>query len=277
MFRYIFLLIICGTIGYGGWYAFEHYDELSTHIPGMQKEGSILTFELGTTAEELMQKHGKELLKDDQHTFGKVTVKFLPFVLFDVKYTTADKKTEEAKLLFSLENGEMVLDTRTFDTTHGFEDCINAKAQDDDFRLMHALAKSGGTLSKEALCQDLGIDSELVLERVEALRKKHLIAIHGDTVRIHLSSPVLKVQPETKVSHHFMTKTVQTESQIPTRYSKDQVRKVTKAAFGTDFAIRREELIFVPIFQIDIQNPDGSTRHTYWNGCTGRRIELRRF
>jgi len=277
MLKYLFLLLLLAAVSFTGWYGFEHYDELASYVTSSQKEGPILTFEAAYTPEELMQRHERELLKDQNHLYGKASVKFLPFLLMDVKYSRADKSTQEAKLIWNLENGEMVLDTQTFDTTHGFEDCINARAMEDDFRILHALHRHGGKATKEALAHELGMDQAVLLDRLEALRKKHLVAIKLDTVRIHLESPLLQVAPQTRVYHYFVTKNVPGDSQIAPRYSKDQVRKIAKAAFGPDFAIRSEHLLFVPIFQISVQNPDGSTLKTYWNGITGKKVELKRF
>jgi hypothetical protein len=271
--KFIFVLITCAC-GFGGYWAWQNSHDVKAYLDDFSNESSILTFELPTSSEEFVQKHQKELLKDQNHALGQVGVKFLPFLLFDVKYTNDSKNTEESKLIWNLENGEMVLDTESFETTHGFEDCINAKATDDDFRIMHALHDHGGSLAKEALCKDVGLDYDLVNYRLDILRKKQLVVVRGDSVRIHLQSPLFKVQPRTKISHHFVIKAVEAKNQIQPVYSKDQVRKIAKAAFGQDFAIRKEELVFVPIFQIEVLNPDGSILKTYWNALNGKRIDL---
>ena len=275
MIKRLLLLLFVALAGYGLWYTLENMDDVRTLLP-QAKESTILTFEVSTTADELVKAREKILLKTPNHSIAKVELKYLPFLLMNVKFVRADKKTEEAKLIWSLEDGEMVLDTHGFDTTHGFEDCINAKAVDDDFRILHYLHRHGGQSSKETLFQELGMDADTVYERLEALRKKHLIATRGDLIRIHLESPLIHVVPATKIYHHFVTKPCKSESQISPHYSKDQIHKVTKAAFGQDFAIRSEHLLFVPIYQVNVQNPDGSTLKTYWNGVTGKRLELKR-
>lgn len=272
--RLVFLLFLI-TLGFAGWYIVEHPDEMMTYVP-LSKEHTILTFEAQTSAEELMRTKEKLLLKTANHSFGTNQLKYMPFLLMNVKFVRADKKTEEAKLIWNLENGEMVLDTNSFETTHGFEDCINAKAVEDDFRILQQLNRHGGASTKDALSQELGMDGDTLYERIEALRKKHLVATRGDVIRIHLESPLMHVVPSTKISHPFVTKAVDSQSQIHPHYSKDQIHKLTKAAFGQDFAIRSEHLLFVPIFQITIKNPDGSTLKTYWNGMTGKKIELKR-
>jgi hypothetical protein len=277
MVKFLFSLIACVAIAFGAYWAWQNQDEIASLVQDGQKNGSIITFELDKTPDSIAQRYQKELLKTPEHTFGKTEIKFVPYLLMDVKYTREDKKTDEAKILWSLENGEMVLDTSSFDSTHGFEDCINSQASEDDFRILHALSRKGGTTTKEILSEELGMDPDMLLDRLDGLRKKHLIAIKQDTIRLHFQSPLLKVQPQTKIAHNLVTKEVSCEDQIKPKYSKEQVRKVAKAAFGQDFAIRSQEIVFVPIFVIEVKNPDGSTFRTYWNGVTGKRVDMRHF
>ncbi len=277
MTKYLFIFIAFIAIAFGAHWAWDNQDGLSSLLQNGSRNGCILTFELDKTPDSITQKHQKELLKTQEHTFGKVQVKFVPFLLMDVKFTREDKRTDEAKILWSLDSGEMVLDTSSFETTHGFEDCINSQASEDDFRILHALARKGGGATKESFMDELGMDVDILTERLEGLRKKHLIAMKQDSIRLHFQSPLLKVPPQTKVQHNLVTKEVGSEDQISAKYSKEQVRKIAKAAFGQDFAIRSQELVYVPIFVIEVKNPDSSTFRTYWNAITGKRIDMRQF
>jgi len=49
--------------------------------------------------------------------------------------------------------------------------------------------------------------------------------------------------------------------------------KTAKAAFGDDFAIRKTTEIFLPVYSIVVQNPDGSHMTTYWNALNGKNID----
>ena len=274
--KYFAFLIGALALAFGSWYTWEQYsDELIDLVQDSQKKGSIITFELATSPDLMAQKLQKELLKSPEHSFGQTVVKFVPYLLMDIKYPREDKKTEEAKVLWSLENGEMVLDTATFETTHGFEDCINSQASEDDFRILHALSRKCGVLTKEGIADELGMDPDVLQDRLEVLRKKHLISLRQENIRLHFQSPLLRVQPQTKFAQSFVTKEVAPGMQIKAKYSKDACRKVAKAAFGHDFAIRYEEIVFVPIFLIEVKNPDGSILKTYWNGLTGKKYDLR--
>ena len=66
----------------------------------------------------------KELLKDTDHVFLEPTLKFVPYLLMDVKYIRTQDKTGEGVILWGLVDGEMVINTGTWEKTHGFTDCI---------------------------------------------------------------------------------------------------------------------------------------------------------
>jgi len=273
MKKYLLLCALALLVGAALYYGWNNQSKIAERIPGLEKETTILTFEVPTSIGEVMRLHEKELLRGARYSFGKATVRYSPCLLFSVKYTRENSRTEESKLLFSLEDGEMFLDTRSAEQTRGFEDCLICHADTEDFKLLHVLQRKGGSISKEALAHELGLQSEQVFHRLDTLRRKHLVAIHGDMVRIHLPTPLLKVLPDTKMGPLLVSKTVLKENLLPENYSKGDVRRLMKAVFGADFAIKAEEVIYVPIFQVDIKNPDGSILKTFWSGLTGRRIE----
>ena len=264
----LFFILIALAIGAYGYY---HQDEVNEYLHA-QNESEVQTFELGTTGDLIMNANQKTLLKTPLHAFGKQELIYAPYLLLDVKYTRDDKKTQDAKVLFSLIDGEMVLNTQTFETTHGLEDCILSNATDDDFRILHALSKKGGALPKEALSIEMGIDPDVLSTQIEVLRKKHLVTVRQDLVRVHFQNPFTKPDPSTVFSHYLVMRKASKNNQMPGVYSKTQIKNVAKAAFGQDLAFRKEQIVFVPFYEIEIQNPDGSVRRTYWNGVTGKEI-----
>jgi hypothetical protein len=59
---------------------------------------------------------------------------------------------------------------------------------------------------------------------------------------------------------------------VKKRYRSSQIETIAKAAFGNDFAIRKTTEIFLPVYSIVVQNPDGSQMTTYWNALNGKRL-----
>jgi len=274
MFRFLFFIITLGVICVGGYFLYEQKDELMRYTHEFRKPSKIYTLEASFTPEEITTLRQKELLREKEYSFSKAETLFVPYILYDVKFVNNNKQTEESRLLFSLVTGEMILDTRTFDTTHGFEDCIIAGATEEDFRLLHLLENQGGQMTRETLAHKLSIDPEDLSGRLEALRKKHLIAIKGDTIRIHFQNPLLHVIPQTKLTQPVVLKEVLPNQLLSARYSKGQINKIIKAAFGQDFAIRKEIELFIPVIEIEVLMKDCSIHKTYWNGITGKSIDM---
>ena len=46
-----------------------------------------------------------------------------------------------------------------------------------------------------------------------------------------------------------------------------------RAIFGEDFVIRKTQEVYLPIYNIAVQNPDGSILTTYWNGVNGQQVD----
>jgi len=52
----------------------------------------------------------------------------------------------------------------------------------------------------------------------------------------------------------------------------EETEKVILPDRGKDFAIRKTTEIFLPVYSIVVQNPDGSQMTTYWNALNGKRL-----
>jgi hypothetical protein len=59
---------------------------------------------------------------------------------------------------------------------------------------------------------------------------------------------------------------------VAKRYSKSDIEKNAKAVFGADFTIRNSKEVFLPVYSIEVLNPDGSVLTTYWNALSGQRM-----
>lgn len=270
--RFILWLISLVGIGFGSFWTWSHYPKAREYVHNLFDTGKFQTLELRYSAESLMDAHRKELLKDSNHTYLEPEIRFLPYLLMEVKYAFANDRTHEGIILWSLVDGEMVIDTRTWEKTHGFTDCINASADRDEFKIINALASKGGYLDREGLSRKLNVDNDLLDEWIDSCRRKSLIVQSGNNYRLHLERPKLQVKPETRVEHWLVTKKAKFAKRIARRYSPLQIEYIAKAAFGNDFAIRKTNEIYLPVYCIKVQNPDGSQMSSYWNGLTGKRL-----
>lgn len=267
--RTIFILIV---LILGGCYLWNYNPEFRNFIAEYVDNGEFLTLEARYTPQQIMESHRKELLVDNQHTFEEPELKFHPYLLLEVKYLSPDKKTKEGVILWSLVDGEMVINTETWDKSHGFADAIQANATSHEFKILNALAKNNGTMSKEQLQKELHLEPEIYNPWLESARQKHLITQKGDLLQLHFQDPKILIAPQTKINQWLVTKPYNHAQRVRAKYDQKQIEKTSLAAFGPDFSIRNAIEVFLPIYSIEVLNPDGSVLTSYWNALNGQRI-----
>lgn len=270
--RPILLLLVLCALGSGAYISWNRAPHFRSKIEELLNGATFQTLEVRYSAESIMEAHRKELLKDSDHVFLEPTLKFIPYLLMDVKYTRNQDKTGEGIILWGLVDGEMVINTSTWEKTHGFTDCITSNATRQEFKIINALASRGGTWDREGLSKFLNLENNILDTWVDSCRKKSLIVQTGNSYRLHLQNPKLQVIPETKLEHWLVTKPTKHALRIKKRYRPAQIEVTARAAFGGDFAIRKTSEIFLPIYSIVVQNPDGSLMTTYWNALNGKRF-----
>lgn len=272
MKRFFLLVMLIGSAT-GGWWLWNYHMPFRNFIADYVENGEFLTLEARFTPQQLMESHKADLLATNQHSFDEPELKFHPYLLLEVKYSTSDKKTREGIMLWSLLDGEMVLNSDGWDKTHGFEDAIKAKATAQDFKILNALAKNNGTLSRDQMHKELHLEREIFDPWVESARLKHLVIVRGDLIQLHFQDPKILVTPQTKLSHALVTKPYNHAQRVKAKYDQRDIENITHAAFGQDFTIRTATLVFLPVYSIDVLNPDGSILTSYWNALSGQRIQ----
>lgn len=270
--RFLTTLIVLGGLGYGAYWLNNTQPELKHQAIEMINTGTFHTLEARFTAAQIMEKERLTLLKDSDHRYNPPSLRFHPYLLMEVKFTASNFQTEEGIILWDLIDGEMVLDTNSWDKTHGFADCINAGADKYEYKILTTISKNEGKADRQTLMNSLNIETHLFEKWIDRARKKKLIVQHGNDYRIHLHLPVISVRPSTTIADPLVTKSCKHSERINRRYSPTQIKKAAEAAFGIDFAIRSTQDVFLPIYSITVQNPDGSLHTTHWNALNGKRI-----
>lgn len=270
--RHVLFILMFLSVGVGGYLFWNKMPGVRSKIEEIVTGSTFQTLEVRFSAESIMEAHRKELLKDSSHVFLEPSLKFIPYLLMDVKYTRNHDKTGEGVILWGLVDGEMVINTSTWERTHGFTDCITSNATRQEFKIINALASRGGAWDREGLSKFLNLENTVLDTWVDSCRKKSLIVQNGNTYRLHLQNPRIQVIPETKLEHWLVTKPTKQAKRIKRRYRPAQIELTAKAAFGNDFAVRKTSEIFLPVYSIVVQNPDGSQMTSYWNALNGKRF-----
>ena len=272
--RIISTLLTLAGLGYGAYWANLNYPELRIKAMEYVNSGNFHTLEARFTAQQIMDINKRVLLKDERHHFLEPTVKFSPYLLMEVKYTHPGQGTGEGVILWDLLEGEMVLNTNLWEKTHGFADCITANLEKNEFKIVNALAEKGGILDRESLLRTLQIENDILGNWLNNCRRKKLVVQQGNQYRLHLQRPRLAVIPETLIDDRLVTKSYKSTERLPKRFSHSQVKRIAEAAFGQDFAIRHTLDVYLPIYCITIENPDGSLHSSYWNAINGHQLSF---
>ncbi len=262
---FIFVVFIFSWI----WF---NYPEARVHVTDFISRKKFNTLEVRYSAENIMEAHKRELLKDSSHSYLEPDLKFHPYLLMEVKYNRSHEKTGEGLILWSLVDGEMVINTSSWEMTHGFKDCIGSGADKDDFKIINALASRAGPLDRETLFRTLNVDNDILDQWLENCRKKNLIVQNGNNYRLHFQNPRMQVIPETRIDQSIVSKAGKSASRITKRFRSSQIESIARSAFGNDFAIRKKTEIFLPVYSIVVQNPDGSLMTTYFNALNGKKL-----
>ena len=268
--RILLTLLLLAASCYGLFVLSDTQPQIPTKIGDLFQAGSFNTLEIRYTASQVMDAQRKKLLKDNRHRYLDPSVKFYPYLLMEVKYVVSDKKTKEGVILWDMTDGEMVINTKDWEKTHGFSDCIHANIDRHEFKVISTLASKGGAADRETLSKTLHVENEILDGWVEECRRKRLIVQSGNRYRLHLEKPLFQLIPFTKLDEKLMTKAHKNSERVSHRFSLSQIEKMARAAFGTDFAIRKTADLYLPVHSISVQNPDGSIHTSYWNALNGQ-------
>lgn len=265
------MLALFSTIVVLGWWFWDPQNDLRDTVSQYIENGEILTIESKYTPEQLMEEHRQDLIGQDKRIYQDPIYKYSPYLLLEVKYVE-DKKSREANVLWSLADGEMVLNTESWETTHGFQDCLNCNASRHDFKVIQALARYQEPITIERLQKDLQVERETVEVWLESAKNKHLITQKGPLVQLHFEDPVLLVSPQTIIKQPLVSKPIHYSQRNSKLYTRNQVVRMVQDAFGEDFTIRQEKEVFIPVYTLTVLNPDGSIHTSEWNAVTGQRM-----
>ena len=273
MIKTILSLAVVAAIVAGGYYYLNDNEKVQSYISQKFDSGTFHTLEIRYTPDAIMDTNRGELLADANHTFLTPTLHFYPYLLMEVKYSTSDNTTNEACILWSMDDGEMVTTTATWEMSHGFEDCINANVDRNDFKIINALAAHSGVMSRKDLGNAIHVEPEVLERWIDSCKKKKLVVQHGNDYRLHFQSPKLRITPETALDHYLVTQPYKNALRQPKKYSRRQIERIANLAFDSDFTIRNITEIFLPVYRIDVQNPDGSLFTSYWNALNGKKFD----
>lgn len=272
MFRLISSSLMILALGICSFWAWNN-TELREELVGYIENGEFLTLEARYTPEQIMQSHQHELIVDSEHSFRIPRLKFQPYLLMEVKYADSSHKSKEGIILWSLLDGEMILDMKTWEKSTGFNEAILARANGHDFKILNTLVRRGGSIPIQKLQEELNVEYRQSAEWIDSVLDKNLVIQSEGHLKLHIPNARFNVKPQTKINQWLVSKPYSHALRDPKKYSPKQIEKIALAAFGTNFKINHSKEMYLPIYTIDVENSDGSIISTEWNALTGQRLD----
>ena len=231
MFRFFSIFLFFAALGAGAYYVQVKKPEVKSKIFEFMSSGQFHTLEARFTAQQIMELNKKALLKGDKHKYKEPSLKFFPYLLMEVKYTTDGAHTGEGVILWDLTDGEMVLNTKDWEKTHGFGDCISSSTERYEFKVINLLSQTNATLERETIARVLQIENAVLDLWLDSCRKKKLIVQSGNHYRLHFQNPKICVTPETQLHDRIVTKPYKNAERVPKRFSPSQIPTYLRVCF----------------------------------------------
>ncbi len=271
--RLLFTLITLAIGGYGFFWMTDKNPDLKQKVEELLDFRTTTALETRFDSAQVMETHNKKLLKEKGARYLDPTLRFFPHLLLEVKYCDSKKRTKEGFILWDLTDGEMVLNTKSWDKTHGFADCILTNATSNEIKLLNLFAIQGGTCETATLLKKAEIELPLLEILLRSCLKKNLITSLGNNkYRLHLEDPKLVVKPETKLHEQLTTHSHRRVERAAKNFSRAQVERLIKMSFGEGFSVRSATELYLPVHRIVIQKADGSTKTAHFNALTGKEL-----
>ncbi len=230
------------------------------------------SLEIRHSAEQIMEENRKILLRKSGAVYLDPILKFYPYLLLEVKFTPSNNKTKEGIILWDLTDGEMVLDAEDWEKSHGFGDCMQMSVQDQEFKILDYISRNGKASDEAKMAEELKTETHVIDIWLKNCIRKGLVIASHDGYRLHLEKPCLARVPETKVKRRPVTHPYKASYKVPQQFSAAKVERMARVAFGKSFSVRRTSLIFLPVYNITVQNPSGSVHTSFWNATNGVRL-----
>lgn len=249
-------LLTLGILGAGAWWADQHYPGLKYDLVDKAMSTDVLAYEARFTSHHISKKAKN----------GTPHLVLAPYLQMQVKHAKFKNQTEETIILWDLTDGEMVLNTKTWEKTHGYGDCIATRASNYEFNIINQLATKGG----RAEINTLQRNDDHFMTWLEACKRKKLVIQKGTECRLHMKNPKLASCPATEGILPIQITTKRTKKRLVKRFTSIQVQKTAEAAFGEDFAIQHATEVWLPLYTVTTENADGTQQTVYFNGLTGK-------
>lgn len=266
--RKITISLMLVILALGSFLFWQNSSILRQFIAWASRGSEIKIFEPRYSIEDILKLHKKNfLLKHSE--IQEASLLFYPYVMMDVKFPGNDGKAGKGILLWSLTDGEAVINGDSWEMTHGFAQALSSKPSKDALRLMHVISLYGGSVSKEILQKQLRLPEDKLNQVINETIDKNFVTNNAGNYRLASGDFHIDMAPETHFSYPLETKFNPGTQGEKSLYDEEQIIEMAKATFGSTFSIENSQIVYLPVYSIQDDHA-----LTTWNAVTGKRMLL---
>ncbi|MEX1012873.1 MAG: hypothetical protein WDZ27_04185 [Waddliaceae bacterium] len=226
-------------------------------LKGYVENKEIRSFELRYTLDEIATLQ--------EEPFETLSLKYFPCLLLEVKYNF-NGTTLEDQILWSLTDGEMILNTQSWTLSHGFSELIQLGLNGEEVAALQDLTKSASPLLAEESRFPYALSS---------LKKKNLVLETDGYYTLHMKDPFLSIPPRTRMLTPLVLRHYQQKEMFPKKFTTRQVERLVVDYFKPfQLAIKNTRVIYLPVAELKRKNSDDSFTIEYLNCLTGDPIDF---
>ena len=270
--RFLYFIVLVAFIGFGSWWLFNNNTAVKQFVGEIGNDDQFLALEVRYSPDQIMEQNQEELLQTRHDEYGHPALTFHPYLLMEVKLNSPQRKQREGIMLWNLTNGELILDTNTWEATKGFSNVLSAGGEGHDVKVVKTLSERSNGMTREELMKALRIDADTFDDWIESAREKKLVIQRGNTFRLFNPQLHLQVTPQTRIHQWLVTKPYGHAKRAAKRYDEEQVQEMALAAFGPELKIRETKQVYLPVYSIPVKGRRGSVSTSQWNALNGQRM-----
>lgn len=272
--RTTYLLLLIGSLAIGSWWLYHNNDKVEEFLDSYtstRNDQSFLALEPRFTAAQIEETHRSELPEERVDDHIQPELLLYPYLLLDVVYSNPDQRDREAVILWSLDNGEIVLDTNTWQMTRGLGRLVQAQSEQSDYDVVKVLSNMGGRARRDQLTRALKIDVGTAEEWLDNARNKGIIVQEGNTYRLRDAGLKINNFVATNIDRRLATKPYARTRKQATQFDKQEISLAAQAILPPNASVREWKEVYLPVYGISLRNPNGTVETTYWNALNGQK------
>ncbi|MCK5787866.1 MAG: hypothetical protein KAH32_02615 [Chlamydiia bacterium] len=242
----IYYLLSCCLAAFGAYHVYSHPTESYAFIlDGAKKASQTISTKSNYNVLLLGASEGAS----SEATSAAFTA-YYPHLLVYVRHFDANKTPHDLVQIWDMSDCEIVLNTETWQKTHGIEDLNASCRQENAYRIAEALSRAGKATTKE-LSDSTGIPTQKIYQAMSSDKNSRVFINNKNIMSMSIPHSSLPEVPHTisrsNKSFNTAQTTISSSNLRAKEYTqKDIIRLFSYKIFGDRILYLKSKLVYIP-------------------------------